>query len=160
MKNKGIYTLILAIVVNLISCTESRKVKEDRNVPVGCSCPSILEHDDTQNWFFCGFELNDNCSRYVIYKCRLGNITVRTDCPFEASIDDQIKAAHYCMLSPLTNSQRYCAFIQDCKEELGLCGFPSLKAVKDVIRKNPDKTKRRIHLLHLDKPEKCKEKAL
>jgi hypothetical protein len=151
-----ISTVFIAILLELISWSRCDRFNMETVAPVACTCPSILQQDNTQNWFFCGFELNDNCSRYVVYKCKNGSISAFNDCPFHADKDRQIKEAHYCMLSPRRNDQRYCAFIHDCKEVLGLCGFPSLQAVKDVIQKNPDKRKRDLHLLYLNKPEKCK----
>jgi hypothetical protein len=150
------FALVFLGVFGLLSWTQSRKLKEETVVPEGCTCPSVIQNDDKRNWFFCGHELDERCSRFVVYKCRNGEITVRMDCPFEAANDGQITNAHYCSMSHRRDDIRLCAYIYQCTEELGLCGFPSLQAVNETIKKITEEVTRRVYLKRLKEPTKCK----
>jgi hypothetical protein len=155
--NEVNFALVLIGVFGLLSWTQSLKLAKETVVPEGCTCPSVIRNDDTRNWFFCGHELDERCSRYVVYKCRNGTITVRTDCPFNAANDRQITNAHYCSMSHRRDDIRLCAFIYQCTEALGLCGFPSLQAVNnETIKKITEKVTRRVYLHRLKEPTKCK----
>jgi hypothetical protein len=143
-------------VFGILSWTQSLKLKEETVVPKGCTCPSVIQNDDTRNWFFCGHELNEKCSLYVVYECRNGKISVDNDCPFRAAEDRMMNASHYCRISPHRDDMRLCAYIYQCTVELGLCGFPSLQAVNETIKKIPDKIQRRVYLKRLKEPTKCK----
>jgi hypothetical protein len=150
------FALVLIGVFGLLSWTQSLKPKEETVVPEGCTCPSVIQNDNKRNWFFCGHELDERCSRYVVYKCRNGKITVKMDCPFKAATDRDIPNAHYCIISDRRDDMRLCAEIYECTEALGLCGFPNLQAVNETIKKIPEEVIRRVYWHRMKKPTKCK----
>jgi hypothetical protein len=155
LRNTGFCAVIVCFMVQ-VTCILADKLHKETVAPAGCICPPLTVGDDSIH-NLCGHEIGGNCSRQVMYWCEEGNISVRLDCPyFTAVTRPDLKTAHYCSISPYNRLTRQCAFISDCSEELGLCGFPSLKAVKAEIRKLPTAVERRVHCNLLHYPENCK----
>jgi hypothetical protein len=155
LTNAGVCTVILWFTV-LISSYRSDKFVEETVPRKGCICPPPTAGDNSVRTL-CGHEIGGNCSRHVQYWCEGRNISVRVDCPyFTAVTRPDLKTAHYCHISAYNRLARHCAFISDCTEDLGLCGFPSLQAVKDEIRKLPTEVDRRVHCNRLHYPQNCK----
>jgi hypothetical protein len=137
----------------------SDKIEEETIPPAGCTCQEPAA-GETFVRPYCGHEMSQNCSRHVMYTCTGINITVTLDCPyFTTVIRPDLKYAHYCVRSPSTPVVKQCGFISDCTEVRGLCGFPSLKAVKEEIKKLPRPVDRRVHCNLLHNPRSCKSFA-
>jgi hypothetical protein len=155
LQNTGLCAAIIWFMVQ-VTCSLADKLKKETVPPAGCICPPLTEGDKSVH-NLCGHEISANCSRHVLYFCEHGNITVDIDCPYYTAVTrSDLKTAHYCSISPYGRLARQCAFISDCSEELGLCGFPSLQAVKAEIRKLPTEVERRVHCNLLHYPQNCK----
>jgi hypothetical protein len=146
---------IISVFVQITSIL-SENIQEEIIPPAGCTCPESAA-GETIVHPYCGHEMNQNCSRNVVYWCTGNNITVHLDCPhYTTVVVPQLKYAHYCVISPYTPNNRQCGFISDCTEDRGLCGFSSLQDVKDEIKKLPREVDRRVHCNLLHYPKKCK----
>jgi hypothetical protein len=151
----GFFSAMILFAVQIAS-TLSKTIQEETMPPSGCTCPESTAGEHFIRTY-CGHEMKQNCSGHVVYSCTGKNITVHLDCPhYTTVVVPQLKYAHYCGISPYNGLARQCAFISDCTEALGLCGFPNLQAVKEEIRKLPREVDRRVHCNRLHNPQNCK----